>query len=251
MKFFWFVCTLLVVWTIGYRISKAETSAGLATTQSIDDESISDGDVLCFSVGKIGKCSQEYQVDMYGVFSEDPAMTLEDNGLERGKSMMDSGRAAVKVSTGNGEIKKGDFVTSSKTPGVAQKASKSGNVLGVSLEDYNGSDTRKIAVQVDIRQAIVSTSSRDNLIESLKMGLLAPSLTPLASLRYLLAILVVIITFVLGFVYFGRVARSGVEAMGRNPLASIMIAIGVVFNLALTVAIMGGGLLIAYVILII
>lgn len=251
MKFIWFVSILLVVLTIGYSVAKAQTAAGLATTQSVDDDSVSDGDVLCFSGGKIGKCSQEYQVDMYGVFSEDPAMALDDDGLERGKSMLDSGRVAVKVSTGNGEIKKGDFVTSSKTAGVAQRASKSGNVLGVALEDYNVSEVGKIAVQVDIRQAIVSTSSRDNLIESLKMGLLAPSLTPLASLRYLLAILVVIITFILGFVYFGRVAKSGVEAMGRNPLASRMIAMGVVFNLALTVAIMGGGLLIAYVILIV
>lgn len=230
---------------------KAELSAGLATTQSIDDPSISDGDVLCFSEGKIVKCSQEYQVDMYGVFSEAPAMALDDRDLERGKLMLDSGRVAVKVSAESGGIKKGDFVTSSTKAGVAKKATKSGNILGVALEDYTSNDVGKIAVQVDIRPAIVATSARTNILETLKLGLLAPTLTPLASLRYLLAILVVIITFVLGFIYFGKVARTGVEAMGRNPLASRMIALGVVFNLALTVAIMGGGLLIAYVILII
>jgi len=251
MKFFWFIIAIWISWTIGYNASRAEMSAGMATTQSIDDSSVSDGDVLCFSDGKIVKCSQEYQVDLYGVFSDSPALALDDSGLERGKLMLDSGRVAVKVSTENGEVKKGDFVTSSKRAGIAEKATKSGNVLGVALEDYTGSDVGKIAVQVDIRPAIVATSARSNILETLKLGLLAPTLSPLASLRYLLAILVVIITFVLGFIYFGKVARTGVEAMGRNPLASRIIAVGVAFNLALTLAIMGGGLLIAYVILII
>ncbi|TSC86756.1 MAG: Uncharacterized protein G01um101416_610 [Microgenomates group bacterium Gr01-1014_16] len=251
MKYFWVFTVLTIIWVVGYGGARAEVSTGMATTQSVDEDSIEDGDVLCFSDGKIGKCSGEYRVDMYGVFSESPAMALADSGLERGKLMLNSGRVGVKVSAENGAVKKGDFVTSSKQAGIAEKATKSGNVLGVALEDYNGENIGKIAVQVDIRQAIISTSARDNLLETLKMGLLAPSLTPLASLRYILAILVVVITFVLGFMYFGKVARTGVEAMGRNPLASRIIAMGVVFNLSLTVAIMGGGLLVGYVILII
>jgi hypothetical protein len=73
----------------------------------------------------------------------------------------------------------------------------------------------------------------------------------LASLRYLLAIIVAVMAFGLGFVYFGRVAKGGVEALGRNPLAGRAIQLSVLMNLILTVAIMVGGLVLAYIILII
>jgi hypothetical protein len=122
------------------------------------------------------------------------------------------------------------------------------------LEDYLNTDTTVtgvMQVSIGIRPAIVATSARGNLIEALKQGLLAPTLTPLASLRYLLAMIVAVASFILGFIYFGKVAKSGVEAVGRNPLASRLIQLNVALNLILTVAIMSAGLLLAYFILII
>lgn len=254
MKFFWLLLVVLLSWTLGLGVAKAELPAGLATTQFVDDQEVTEGDVLCYSGEKIVRCTEEYQVDMYGVYSNMPAVALSDLGMTGGKFMQDSGKAEVRITAEAGAVKKGDFVTSSKRAGIVQKATKSGNILGVALESYNPNNVAeigKILIQINVRPAIIATSARGSVLEVLKQGLLAPTLTPLASLRYILAILVVIITFVLGFIYFGKVARTGVEAMGRNPLASKMIAMGVVFNLTLTVAIMGGGLLIAYVILII
>ncbi|MBI2008707.1 hypothetical protein HYS82_03575 [Candidatus Amesbacteria bacterium] len=254
MKVFWLLVAFLVSWITTLKAVEAEQSAGLATSQMVDDQEVSDGDVLCYTGEKIVRCSQEYQVDIYGVFSENPALALEEREAGGKGLMLGSGKTAVKVSAENGEIKKGDFITSSKRAGVAVKATRSGNVLGVALEDYSSEDKSsigKIKTQIDIRLAVVVASARTNVLENLKQSLLAPSLSSFASLRYVLAIIVVIITFVLGFVYFGKVARSGVEAMGRNPLASRMVAVGVVLNLGLTVAIMGGGLLTAYAILVI
>jgi len=49
-----------------------------------------------------------------------------------------NGRVPVKVSTENGEIKAGDFLTSSSIPGVAMKATKPGQVVGKALEDFDG-----------------------------------------------------------------------------------------------------------------
>jgi F0F1-type ATP synthase membrane subunit c/vacuolar-type H+-ATPase subunit K len=72
----------------------------------------------------------------------------------------------------------------------------------------------------------------------------------LASLRYLLAFLIAIIAFVLGFIYFGRVVRVGIEAIGRNPLARRMIQITMLFNILITIVIVLAGLLIAYLILV-
>jgi F0F1-type ATP synthase membrane subunit c/vacuolar-type H+-ATPase subunit K len=55
---------------------------------------------------------------------------------------------------------------------------------------------------------------------------------------------------VTGFIYFGKVARSGVEALGRNPLAARLIQFGIFINLLLTFGIMLLGGVIAYVIII-
>jgi hypothetical protein len=136
---------------------------------------------------------------------------------------------------------------------VAQLATKSGNVLGTALEEFVSTDVNqegKILIAIDIRPAIVATSARTNLVEAMKEGLLAPTLTPLASLRYVLAVIIAVTAFTLGFVYFGRVAKQGVESLGRNPLAGRLIQFNVMLNLILTVMIMGGGLLLAYIILI-
>src|SRR4030067_923966 len=88
--------------------------------------------------------------------------------------------------------------------------------------------------------AIVATTARGNLIETLRQGLLAPTLAPLASLRYLLAILVAMTSFILGFVYFGRVAKGGGEAIGRDQFARRGISIGVDLYLVLTFLIIAG-----------
>jgi hypothetical protein len=230
------------------------TSTGVAISVNVSDLSAKDGDIIC--AGKDGGklCDSIYDVSTLGVYSENPAVVLENKSLLNGKPVVSSGKAFVRVSSINGKISIGDFVTASNIPGVGQRADKSGNVLGVALEEYSNNDKSevgKILVSIGIRPAIVATSARGNLVEALKQGLLAPTLTPLASLRYLLAMIVAVTAFILGFVYFGKVAKSGVEAVGRNPLASKMIQLNVAVNLVLTVAIMTGGLLLAYAILII
>jgi F0F1-type ATP synthase membrane subunit c/vacuolar-type H+-ATPase subunit K len=68
-------------------------------------------------------------------------------------------------------------------------------------------------------------------------------------LRYLTAALMVILGFVLGFVYFGRIAKAGVEAIGRNPLSSKTIEFGLILHILLTIVIVGAGLGIGYLIL--
>jgi hypothetical protein len=245
---------LPLVFVFGAATVKAQDTSGIAVSMEFaSNVQVQDGDIVCATDQGTQLCNTPYSVDMSGVFSQSPAVSLENDSLINGKTVVSFGRTAVRVSSVNGQIKKGSFVTSSSKAGVGQLADKSGNILGVALEDYSNTDSGAVGtiqLSVGIRPAIVATTSRGNLLETLKQGLLAPTLTPLASLRYVLAIVIAIAAFVLGFVYFGRVAKSGVEAIGRNPMAGRMIQLNVILNLALTVAIMGGGLLLAYVILI-
>jgi len=60
------------------------------------------------------------------------------------------GKTLVRVTNQNGEIKKGDFITSSNRPGVGQKATEPGFVVGRALEDFN-EDEGIIPVFVNIQ----------------------------------------------------------------------------------------------------
>ena len=181
-----------------------------------------------------------------GVYTENPSVLLENTTLLDGKPVISSGKVYVRF---EGSIKNGDYVTTSEKPGVAMKATHNGYVLGTALEDFDG-PSGKILVSLGVRPAVLASSTSDNLWEALRQGLSSLYLTPLSALRYAMAMIIVLVAFVLGFAYFGRVAKSGVEAVGRNPLAGRTIEFTVTLNVVLTAIIMGSGLLLAYIILI-
>jgi hypothetical protein len=247
-----FLCVILGI--SATDISAQNMSEGVAVSLAIKNEELKDGSIICSSEEGMKLCSMPYEANMFGVYIYNPAVFLENRSMINGKPVVNSGKAYVRVSSRNGIIKIGDFVTASEAEGVGQLADRSGNILGVALESFETTDKAvegKILLAIGIRPAIVAKSARGNLVETLKEGFLAPTLTPLASLRYLLAILIAILAFILGFIYFGRVAKQGVEALGRNPLAGKAIQLTVILNLVMTVIIMAGGLILAYIILII
>jgi F0F1-type ATP synthase membrane subunit c/vacuolar-type H+-ATPase subunit K len=73
--------------------------------------------------------------------------------------------------------------------------------------------------------------------------------SPTPIFKYIVAALVVIVSFVLTFMTFGRTAAKGVEALGRNPAASGLINLGIIFNISISVAITLVGLIVAFLIL--
>jgi YVTN family beta-propeller protein len=60
-----------------------------------------------------------------------------------------SGRVPTKVSGMNGAIKAGDPLAPTSIPGVAAKAVRSGPIVGLALEDFDGADISKIEVFVN------------------------------------------------------------------------------------------------------
>lgn len=95
------------------------------------------GDVVVFTgTSSVAKSSSKYQKGIAGVVSTDPGITLaQDTG---GVPIALAGRVPVRVSGQNGPIKKGDYLTSSDTPGVAMRASASGPIIGTALESFTG-----------------------------------------------------------------------------------------------------------------
>ncbi len=230
-----------------------DATLDVAIEIDLGDVQASSGSVVSYRDGVYMLSAIEYDENIAGIISSSPGLYLDDTGLDSAY-IMTSGQIAVRVSNANGEIRKGDFLTSSNNPGIAQKATQTGQVLGVALEDFTGQTEGTVLTHVDIRSQIISQdidpNVRVNLLEALRLGLESPFLTPVASLRYILAVLLVIAAFIIGFASFGRISGSGIEALGRNPLAKRAIQLTIVFNFALTAFIMFIGLALAYLVLI-
>ncbi|MFZ2664063.1 MAG: hypothetical protein WAX66_01760 [Patescibacteria group bacterium] len=210
------------------------------------------GDIISYVGSQYTLSSKMYDSNMVGVVVDNPAVSFEDRTLTNSKLITSVGEVLVNVSSKYGDIKEGDYVTSSDIAGVGVKALESGQVLGIALEDFNNSGSEEIGqvyVLLDIETSFVDASMSKNLLDTLKNSLTSPFMTPIEALRYLLAIAIVFASFVIGFSSFGKITGTSVEALGRNPLAGGTIRKVIFFNFAMTFIIMAIGLGIAYLIL--
>jgi len=228
-------------------------SLGIAIPTEIESDQVEEGDIICTKEGGNVLCDLPYDAALFGVVTATPAMAFRHDDDQNLPLVLQKGNTIVKVTSANGNIAVGDLVTSSDIPGVGQKADLNGYVLGMALEPYESDDTESIGdiyVSLNIHPLTSTITSRSNIVASLRQALSAPTVSPLASFRYLLAFLVALISFAIGFVYFGRVVKSGIDAIGRNPKASRTIQIAVFINIMVTIAIVLSGLGITFLILI-
>jgi hypothetical protein len=228
-------------------MARAFVSA-VAVSMPLDEGS--EGDIVTFEGEDYVLSKTPHDKNIFGVVVEEAAMVLDDVTLSGSNKRLVStgGELKVKVSSRNGPIEMGDFVTSSDLPGVGQKATDNGQVVGIAIDSYSSDDpdaVGKILVFVDIKTNFIGSYGRVTILDLLKEGTISG-----ISFRYLLAALIIIITFGIGFVSFGKTSGNSVEALGRNPLAGAHIKSVVVFNFLLTFIIMLVGLGIAYLIMI-
>lgn len=228
----------------------AQVTSGVAYTIPVAGENIEPGSIVCQGEGGFSLCAADYSPSIYGVVVDNPAVSLQMDIEESSQEVLTDGLALVRVTNAAGAIAVGDLITSSTTSGVGVKSVQNGYVLGVAMEPYDSGDIGTIKVAINIHPAAGFSSARSNLIEVLRKGASSPLFEPLDSLRYLLAAAILLLAFVFGFVYFGRVASSGVEAVGRNPLAGKLIQFTVLLHVLVTIVIVFVGLFLAYLILI-
>lgn len=228
----------------------SDTSFGVASKIQLDNKIATDGAIISYDQKGYRLSRGSYDPAVVGVITEKPAVVFIVEG-EGNFSMVSAGIAYVNVSTKNGQIKKGDPITTSDEPGVGMKATQSGFILGSALEDYDGQELGKITVFLNIHFSNFQAKFARGLLDAFNLSAIATFEQPTVVFRYFVAAILVILSFIVGFVSFGRIASKGVEAIGRNPLASRMIQIGILLNVLITIVIIGSGLLMAYLILII
>ncbi len=195
------------------------------------------GDKATVSPSKFDKASQ-----MYGV-AVDPRslpVTVSNSGLKNETFVAASGTYNALVSTQNGPIKTGDYVTISAVDGVAMMAQpeqklvfgraaanfdgKNNVVSTVTLKDSNGKELNKVAigsipVVIDIRKNPNEKSTKTNLPQFLQRLGEAIAEKPVGPLRIYLSIAITGICIIAAIVILYSGIRSSIISIGRNPLS--------------------------------
>ncbi len=192
-------------------------------------DKIEAGDIVSQSNAGLIKSSQPYDENIFGVAIRKPAIAFSQPSTSS-VAVVSYGNVLVKVSNINGAIKRGDFITSSRIPGVGQKASGPGFILGKSLEDFNQKQgTIKAFISIE-QVSMGEQSALGKVWKSLIENFGEPQNFP-EVLRYLFALIVGGGSFFLGFSSSIKSLRKGTEAIGRNPLAKKSIQFSLVLNL--------------------
>jgi len=136
------------------------SSTDVAENYSDVDNNLAPGDVVALagdgaSSDDIIKGSQDNLSSVIGVVSTSPGILLsgiEDSGgtnLINPEPVALSGRIPTNVTSENGPIEPGDYLTASATmPGYAMKATQAGNVIGQAITGYSGSGTGQVIMFV-------------------------------------------------------------------------------------------------------
>ncbi|MBI4079194.1 MAG: hypothetical protein HY429_02760 [Candidatus Levybacteria bacterium] len=237
-----------------------DASLGVANYYPIEDKNVVEGSIISFTGSSYILSKTAYDPLMIGIVADNPAISINPSATisANAKPVVSTGTTYVGVSTVNGAIKKGDPLTSSQKPGVAMKADKSGYVLGSALEDFDAQsqdDIGKIAVTLNVHYfASQITTKPKNIFDAvtnvLRLSEVATYESPVTAFKYLVSGIVIILSFIIGFISFGRVANTGVEALGRNPLAGKIIQFGIFLNVLITIGIVLAGFAIGYLVLI-
>lgn len=224
----------------------ANVSYGIANNIVITDTGVRTGDIVS-SLGTGGFVLSRIPYDRYmvGVVADSPAILIHLGGTQGKYPVITSGNAIVNVSLENGPIKEGDPITTSSVRGVGMKSNKSGYVLGNATESFSaeeGLETKAINVALNIHYQTSEETVQSKLTDIATLSSIALADEPLTVFKYVVAGIVIILSFVLGFLTFGRIAARGVDALGRNPLAIKRIGFGIGLNVIITVSIIASGI---------
>lgn len=258
MKLYSLFLILLTASFLLPKVALAQTqvlSTGVANYVQISDKVVKNGDIVAIGAKEYSLAKTPYDSLIGGVVVLDPAVSIDLTNGERSFPIVTTGKAYVNVTTSNGPIKVGDQITASTTPGIGMKATQPGYVIGNAQENYTQKDTKKIGsilVVLDTHYAyppVPGLGSGSKILEIFNLTAAASYQQPSLFVKYAISALVVIITFVIGFFSFGRIASNGITALGRNPLAGRMIQIGIILNVMIALAIVFSGLLLSYLII--
>lgn len=229
------------------------TNTGVANYVEIKSGAVKTGVIISSSASGYVLSKIPYDAQMAGVILLDPAVSIDLLQTNRSYPYITTGVTLVNVTTQNGAIKVGDPITTSTVAGVGMKGTQAGYILGTAQEAYGEKNTKKVgSIFVNLNTRYVypqSVSSTSRFFDIFNLTAAASYQQPSLFFKYAISALLVIISFVIAFFSFGRIASNGITALGRNPLAARIIQLGIVLNVLITLSIVFSGLFMAYLII--
>lgn len=228
------------------------TSVGIANYLPIQAERVEDGNIVVVTQDGYFLSKVPYDSQAIGVVSTKPAISLKTTSEKGTYPVVNFGNVTVKVSGTNGNIKRGDAIATSSLPGVGMKATQTGYVVGDALLDVtfaNKNDVKTIPMALNIHFYQSDTQANNSILDLLSMGRVAGYQQPFRVLQYIIAGIIVIASFLFGFLIFGKTISTGIEALGRNPLAGRMIQLSIIFNVVLIIIIIMSGITLSYILI--
>ncbi len=152
------------------------SGADLAEIYGTRDQSVEAGDVVCLDpdmVAGVKKSNRPYQNTAFGIISTMPSMVMGDLSDADAKPVPValSGRVPVKVNLENGPINAGDYLTPSSTPGVAMKATKSGQIIGQAMLSFSGQTAEGVQNQGLILAFVKNQQGNGSSLSDLVTGI--------------------------------------------------------------------------------
>jgi hypothetical protein len=224
---------------IGRVFAEDISSVGIATYMPISAE-VEDGDIISSTPKGYVLSTKSYDPQVVGIVATKPAIALKMDSEEEGTPVVNIGSTMVKVIGTNGDIKKGDFITTSDKQGIGMKATRSGYIIGQALEDIvfpNKNAIELVGINLNLHFLQLDSSVNDSLTSIFTISQLAAYEEPIRFFKYLMSVLVLILSFGFGFFIFSRAINTGIQALGRNPLAGRAIQLSIIFNVVLVIII--------------
>ena len=218
----------------------------IASEFEINSEESVSGDIVIVAKDRgIILTDVSYDQRIFGVVQDNPKIVArEASASANSRPVVRTGETLVNVTDFNGEIKKGDYITTSPALGKGMVAGQSGYVVGVAIEDpvftnenitVQGKEVRtgSVNVAVKIEYAELTTARNSlRLLDALNAALFRNIQDPeqfTNIIRFFIAGLIAILAFIIGFFSITRSISKSIEAIGRNPLArrTILLSMGI------------------------
>lgn len=222
-------------------------SVAIGSYVPVGGKNLDDGTIVTLTEKGYTLTTIAYDQKIVGIINTSPAISLSETSEKKGVPIVSSGIVAVKVIGTNGSIKVGDFITSSTTPGLGMKANQSGFVIGEATQNLTLkklTDVGLVKVHLNFHNLSYGGSFLSDFFNIVKV---ASYDKPSRTFQYLVAALIVIASFAFGFLIYTRAVNTGIEALGRNPLAGRRIQLSIVLNLMLIVIVVITGVGLAYI----
>lgn len=228
--------------------SNANVSSGIAMLHIIIGDTTQSGDIISFD-----RRSQTFHLthipgdkDAFGVVIKDPVLLL-SNGRP-GTPIITNGEVSVNVTTKNGPISIGDYISPSSIAGKGARAVDSDPyIIGTALSSFSGNASSTNGVRNgSIRMLFLHrinplASAGQNIPQSVEIG----KNIIFHVIKYILATLVAIGTVYVAFKVSASSMKTGIISIGRNPLAKTSINSMLAINAIMVILISSVGLIAA------